>query len=199
MGPGKTGLGRLHQPAACRLGGPNSLATQTTVPCQREMRFPGSPVLHGELLPYKMPGNEGKLLFHSAGIRTSRQGDRSREQGSGIRKQGTREGAADSRQQTASSRQPTANSKQSTADSKQPTAESRQQRPRMGSLRRVGNSQSMRRRSVACGGDSDGHGVERERAQQVAAHALFDLHQRAGSTVDPVNCETFSQARQLAG
>jgi hypothetical protein len=40
---------------------------------------------------------------------------------------------------------------------------------------------------------SHGHGVERERTQQVAAHALFDLDEGAGGGVDPVDGEAVRQ------
>jgi len=37
--------------------------------------------------------------------------------------------------------------------------------------------------------EADGHGVEREGAKEVAAHALLDLNEGAGCRVDPVNGE----------
>ena len=44
---------------------------------------------------------------------------------------------------------------------------------------------------------ADGHGVEREGAEQVAAHALLDLIERARSRVKPIDAKPLSQAGQL--
>ena len=44
-----------------------------------------------------------------------------------------------------------------------------------------------------------GHRVERERAQQIAAHALFDLDEGARGAVDPLHGQAFGQALEIGG
>ena len=45
--------------------------------------------------------------------------------------------------------------------------------------------------------EGHGHGVERERPQQVAAHAGFHLDQGAGSVVDPLDAHALGEAGEL--
>lgn len=42
-----------------------------------------------------------------------------------------------------------------------------------------------------------GHGIKRQRAEQVAAHALLDLDEGAGGAVDPVDGEAFREAGEF--
>ncbi len=47
--------------------------------------------------------------------------------------------------------------------------------------------------------EADGHGVEGEGAEEVAAHALFDLDEGAGGAVDPVDGEALGEAVEFGG
>src|ERR1035441_1394174 len=52
--------------------------------------------------------------------------------------------------------------------------------------------------SVLIAIEAGGHGVEGERAEQVAAHALLHLDEGAGGRGDPVDAEALSQAGEFA-
>jgi hypothetical protein len=47
--------------------------------------------------------------------------------------------------------------------------------------------------------EADGHGVQGERAEQVAAHALLHLDEGAGGSIDPVHGQALGQALQIGG
>ena len=47
--------------------------------------------------------------------------------------------------------------------------------------------------------EADGHGVEREGAEEVAAHALLDLDESAGGRVDPVHIQVLGEAVEFRG
>jgi len=47
--------------------------------------------------------------------------------------------------------------------------------------------------------EADGHGVEGEGAEEVAAHALLDLGEGSGGSVDPIDGDALAEAFQLGG
>jgi len=47
--------------------------------------------------------------------------------------------------------------------------------------------------------ETHGHGVERERTQEIAAHALLDLNEGASGVVDPFDGEALGETRELGG